>query len=505
MAELKAFTGMQAQNITVRFGSTTILDSVDFSVQPGEVHALLGENGAGKSTLMKVFAGALRPAHGKMLINGTQYAPSNPMEGRQAGVAIIYQELSLVPHLTVEENICLGLEPSRGPFLDRTTMKKRAIDALAKLGHKDISLSARAASLSASEQQLVEIARAIATGCRVLILDEPTSSLTRPDVLTLFALLENLKQQNYAIIYISHFIEEVQEVADRFTILTDGKVTSSGDPKKASADEIIALMVGNKIEEIYHRSEHRIGQPVLELRKLTGEILPKNVSLTLRAGEVLGIAGLLGSGRTELVRSIFGLDVVRSGTIRVLQYSGWSKPVVRWQQGVGYISENRKDEGIALSMNVADNIILPSVSRLEARGFLSPSRKNDTAEKWIEKLSIKCQGPHSKLNILSGGNQQKVSLARLLNHEVDVLLLDEPTRGVDLKTKTQIYSLIDELAKQGKSILMISSYLPELLGVCDRIAIMHRGHLSDARNASELTERELMLETVASRPEEDAP
>lgn len=504
MAEVNTDTmRMTAANVVVRFGGTTALAGVDFACAQGEIHALLGENGAGKSTLMKVLSGAVLPNSGNMTLDGTPFAPQNPGQARLAGVAMIHQELSVAPHLSVAENIALGMEPSKGMFLDRELMHARAAEALGKLGHGNISLDARAGDLFVWEQQLVEIARSIALGCRVLILDEPTSSLTRQDVKILFELLRNLQRQNYAIIYISHFLEEVQEIADRFTILRDGRAVATGDVRTTSAEEIVAQSVGIKLGDVYQRSVHTAGEVVLDVQSLSGATRFKSASLTLRRGEVLGIAGLVGSGRTELLRAIFGLDAIASGTIKVFDRQGWLGPAERWRYRVGFVSENRKDEGVAAAMDIADNVVLPRTENLETNGLLLSANKRRAAQRWIEKLSIKCSGPQAKLQSLSGGNQQKVALARLLHADVDVLILDEPTRGIDVKSKSEIYALIDELACAGKAILIVSSYLPELLGICDRISIMRRGHLSDPQYASTFSEHDLMLATVSSDKEDN--
>jgi ribose transport system ATP-binding protein len=489
---------LEARDIDVTFGATTALAKANFSVKSGEIHALLGENGAGKSTLMKVLAGSLIPDRGEMFLDGAPYQPHTPLDGRLAGVAMIYQELSMAPHLTVAENICLGLEPVRSLLLDRHEMEERSRSALDKLGHGDMDLHRPADELSISEQQLVEIARSIALGCKVLILDEPTSSLTRSHVDKLFALLNRLKSQGYAIIYISHFIEEVREVADRFTVLRDGCVAVSGDPKTVSTDEIVSLMLGSKTAAAYPRSDRNIGNTILTVSNLASASKVESASFTLRRGEVLGIAGLVGSGRTELVRAIFGLEAVLKGEIKIGSYSGQATPHTRWNQSIGYLSENRKDEGVAVSMDIASNLILPSAKSLTNHGLLLPAAVDTAMKTWIEKLNVKCSGPRAKMLSLSGGNQQKVALARLLFRDVDVLILDEPTRGIDVKTKNQIYALIDNLAKEGKAILMISSYLPELLGVCDRIAVMNRGKLGESRPTSNLTEQQLMVETVSA-------
>ncbi len=488
------------EGVRKRFGATVALDGVDLRVNAGEVLALVGENGAGKSTLMKVLSGAHQPDQGSIWLNGEPYRPQHPLEARNAGVSMIYQELSLAPHLTVMENIVLGMEPTLGPFVKWREVRRRAVEAMAQLGRSDILPETPVHQLSIAGQQLVEIGRAIAVGCRVLVLDEPTSSLARNDIHRLFDLVQRLKKQGLGIIYISHFLEEVRTLSERFTVLRDGKSVGSGLTAKSSNEEIIALMVGRPVDDLYPRSQRTQGEAVLDLRAIAGPDKPLNASLTLHRGEVLGIAGLVGAGRTELLRAIFGLDPIRSGEIELQSNSGRARvagpatPAQRWATGMGMVSEDRKLEGLALSLSIADNLTLSSLGV-----WVDPAQHAATSHQWIKKLAIRCQEPNQPVGNLSGGNQQKVALARLLEHDVDVLLLDEPTRGIDVGSKAQIYQLIDDLACAGKAVLMVSSYLPELLGVCDRIAVMSKGRLNPARNVSEITEHEIMIEATASQ------
>jgi len=496
---------LQMRGIGKSFGSTVALDGVDLTVESGEVLALVGENGAGKSTLMKILSGAHPADFGDIILDGMPYCPRNPLEGRKAGVAMIYQELSLAPHLSVEENILLGMEPSTLGFLHRASMRKTAINALEQLGHPDIHPGTIVGNLSVAAQQLVEIARAIAVGCKVLVLDEPTSSLARGDVERLFKLVERLKAQGHAIIYISHFIEEVKRVSDRFVVLRDGRSVGGGAIANTTSEQIVAMMVGRDISELYPRSSRTQGEPILEVKELAGITKPSSASFTLHRGEVLGIAGLVGAGRTEMIKALFGLDSVRNGRIRIGSYSGTTTPVGRWNQGMGLLSEDRKNEGLALSLSIADNMTLSKLDGLGPSGLVIPSRQNVATDKWIKQLDIRCRQAQQPIGDLSGGNQQKVALARLLHHDVDVLLLDEPTRGIDVASKALIYRIIDDLAvgdhangRAPKAILIVSSYLPELLGVCDRIAVMHRGRLGKAHPVSEVNEQTLMLEATGS-------
>jgi len=523
---------LEMAGIHKRFGATVALGGVDLAVWPGQVLALVGENGAGKSTLMKVLSGAHRPDEGHMWLDGRPYHPRNPLEARGAGVAMIYQELSLARHMTVMENVLLGMEPGAGPFMDWRRVKSIAADALAQVGRPDIRPDRLVSTLSIADQQLVEIARAVAVGNRVLVLDEPTSSLTRKDIALLFQLVARLKAQGHSVVYISHFLEEVKEISDAFTVLRDGKSVGSGRTANVSAGQIVAMMVGREVADLYPRTHRARGEEVLAALDLAGPgspPRPESASLTLHRGEVLGIAGLVGAGRTEMLRLIFGLDRVRRGHVRVGLLSGGSvsmssapqpsgalggllsgigraaSPALRWAQGIGMVSEDRKAEGLALSLSIAQNLTLSRLQGMGPAGLVLPSRQEQAADKWIKRLAVRCQGPAQPVGALSGGNQQKVAIARLLHHDVDVLLLDEPTRGIDVGSKAEIYRLIDELAKgdpatgrRPRAVLIVSSYLPELLGVCDRIAVMCRGRLGAARPVAETNEHQIMFEATGT-------
>ncbi len=497
---------LQMRDVSKRFGATVALEDVSIEVAAGQVLALVGENGAGKSTLMKVCSGAVKADSGQMWLDGAPYRPSNPLEARRAGVAMIYQELSLTPHLNVQENIMLGMEPATLGVVRAKQVRRRAIEAIKEFDNPELTPDARVSNLSVGSQQLVEIARALAIGCRVLVLDEPTSSLTQQDVERLFEIIGRLKRQGKAIVYISHFIEEVKRVADRVTVLRDGRVVGSSDVDAITIDEIVALMVGRQVEELYPRSARQAGEVILEIEDLAGLEKPKSASLELHRGEVLGIAGLVGAGRTELLRSMFGLEPVRRGRIRLGVYTGPASPVRRWMQGAGFLSEDRKEEGLAVSMSVADNVTLSKLKGFGPLGLVLPSRQDKATRRWLERLDIRCLGPRQLVSSLSGGNQQKVAVARLLQHDVDVLLLDEPTRGIDVAAKALVYKLINVLAtgsptegREPKAVLMVSSYLPELMGVCDRVAVMCRGRLGPTYRIDEVNEHNLMLEATGQK------
>ncbi|MCG3156654.1 MAG: Arabinose import ATP-binding protein AraG [bacterium] len=479
------------------FGATVALAQVDFEVRAGEVHALVGENGAGKSTLMKILSGALQPEAGSMLLAGRPYQPRSPLQARRQGVGMIYQELSLAPHLTVAENLLLGMEPATFGFIKRREVRERARAALQHFDHPEIKPEARVRELSPGAWQLVEIARALAMGCTVLVFDEPTSSLSQRDIQSLFRIIRDLKRKGLAIIYISHFLEEVEEIADRLTVLRDGRVAGTRDTAEVTPDEIVAMMVGRTVHELYPRSPRQRGELVLEVKHLSGVAKPKDASLTLYRGEVLGLCGLVGAGRTELLRVLFGLEAVRSGEIKIGVYAGPASPLTRWQQGVGLLSEDRKEEGLALNLSLADNVTLSQLAGLGPWGLILPKQQAAAANKWIAAMGIRCREAQQRVSDLSGGNQQKVALSRLLHHDVDILLLDEPTRGIDVAAKAKIYEVIDHLVSashpQPKAVLMVSSYLPELRGICDRVAVMARGKLSAPRPVAEVDEHQLLL------------
>ena len=494
----------EMRGIEKQFAATVALAGVDLAVAPGEVCGLVGENGAGKSTLMAILSGALEPDGGTMVLDARPYAPRDPMTARRAGVAMIYQELSLAPDLSVAENILLGMEPARFGVLDRAAMRRVAADALAELGRPDITPEKRVADLSVAEQQLVEIARAIAVGCRVLVLDEPTSTLGRRDAERLFALIARLKANGHSIVYISHFIEEVREVCDRIVVLRDGRVVGGGTATMAPG-EIVRLMVGRDVTDLFPRTPRQPGEAILDVDGVGSG----STTFTLRRGEILGIAGLVGAGRTELLRTIFSLDPVRSGQVRVASYSAGESPQSLWNQGVGMVSEDRKGEGVALGLDVTDNLTLTKLTGMGPAWLVLPDRQRSAAARWVERLAIKCSAPTQPVAELSGGNQQKVAVARLLHHDVDVLLLDEPTRGIDVGSKAQIYAVIDALVsntqasgRAHRAILLVSSYLPELLGLCDRIAVMRRGRLGEARPVSQWDEHRLMLAATGTETAE---
>jgi ribose transport system ATP-binding protein len=493
---------LRMEHISKRFGATCALDNVDFYLRKGEVHALIGENGAGKSTLVKILSGAVVADHGSIVLEGQSFIPSNPLASRKQGIAMIYQELNLAPHLSVEENIMLGREIHRLGFVQGKTMQKAVEEALAFVHHPEIKSHIPVKKLSVGAKQVVEIARALVGEAKVLIMDEPTSRLTQEDTLRLFQIIQKMKNQGVGIIYISHFLEEVQKVADRFTVLRDGKKIHSGRMEDTSMDDLILMMVGQKFVEMFPRVDHEIGDVVLRLKGMKGQRMAEKVDLTLRRGEILGVAGLIGAGRTETLRTVFGLDSIEEGSLKVGKVeTKRGTPWIRIGQSIGMLSEDRQEEGLALSLSVADNLTLSRFSPYKKWGLLRLKKRRSAVQHWLRQAKIKAQDPDQPVFGLSGGNQQKVALARLLHQEADILLLDEPTRGIDVMSKSQIYEWMGKLVQQGKAIIFVSSYLPELLGVCDKIAVFHRGKLIDFRPVPDWDAQSIMTVATLGRSE----
>jgi ribose transport system ATP-binding protein len=491
---------LKMSGVQKAFGATRALKNVSFEVAAGEVHALIGENGAGKSTLMKILSGAYRADAGTIEIDGRPFAPESPHHARRCGIAMIYQELNLAPHLSVEENILLGGEPATLGWLNRSKRRELARRALAELHSEDLSLNAPVSWLSVGQQQVVEIARALISEPKVVVMDEPTSSLTQVDTENLFRVIERLRARGVSVIYISHFLEECQRLCQRYTVLRDGESVATGEMAEAQLSQIIRAMVGRDLSDIYPRIPHSLGPPVLEVKNLAAIPKPRSVSFNLRAGEILGIAGLVGAGRTETLRGLFGLDELKHGVVMVGgRERTRSTPAARLAERIGLLSENRKEEGLMLNRSLADNLTATRYAPVATAGFVHKRRQTRVAEHWIHKLQVRARDAAQPIVELSGGNQQKIALGRLLHHDARIFLLDEPTRGIDVGSKAQIYRLIGELAAQGKSIVFVSSYLPELLGVCDTVAVMCRGVLGEARPVSEWTEHGIIAAAVGNQ------
>jgi ribose transport system ATP-binding protein len=482
--------------ISKHFGATCALRDVSLEVREREVLALIGENGAGKSTLMKVLSGVYQADEGRMELSGRPYRPDNPQAARRAGVAIVYQELTLASHLSVEDNIMLGQEVGRFGWLSRSQQRPRVRAALELLGHPDLKLDTPVHRLSIGAQQLVEIARALVMQARLIVFDEPTSSLTRHDARRLFDVIGRLKNSGMGVVYISHFLEEVREVSDRFTVLRDGRSVGSGELQSTTEADIITLMVGRTVDDQFPHVPHQPGNPILSIEKLCGNRLPDDVSLELRRGEILGIAGLVGAGRTELLRCLFGLDPVTKGHVRIAGCITRNTPPEMIAAGVGLVSEDRKGEGLAQLQSIADNLTASWLRPYSRCGLINLRRRRAAVETWMGRLRIKARSPEQPLVELSGGNQQKVAIARVLHQQADVLLLDEPTRGIDVGTKAEIYRMMGQAAAAGKAIIFVSSYFSELLAVCDRVAVMARGRVREIRSAAQWSEHAVLQAAV---------
>ncbi len=483
---------LEMTNISKSFGPTVALDEVSFSVRAGQVTALIGENGAGKSTLMRLLSGAILPDQGIMKLAGEIYSPHDPHDARLGGVSMIYQELTIAEDLSIEDNLMLGCESSRFGFLDRTEQRRRILDVLEMLGLAHLSVKTPARLLSSAQQQLVEIARALVVESRVVIFDEPTSSLTAQDTEKLFRVIGTLKQQGMAIVYISHFLEEIREICDRYVVLRDGRSVGSGTLKNTTDDDIVRLMIGREVNDLFPQVPHQSGDVLLETDNLCGANIPTGVSFELRRGEILGLSGLIGSGRTELLRHLYGLDEIRQGKVRIATIPFHPSPKRSVRKGMGFVSEDRKTEGLAQGMSIEDNLTLSALDPYSRWGVLDLKRRRDASVTWMKSLQVKATTAAQPVSDLSGGNQQKVAIARVMHQEAEILLLDEPTRGIDVGTKAEIYRLIGELAAAGKAVLFVSSYLPELMAICDRIGVMSQGQLVDVRKRSDWSEEEIM-------------
>jgi ABC-type sugar transport system ATPase subunit len=493
---------LKLEGITKGFPGVQALRGVEFDVRPGEVHALLGENGAGKSTLIKLISGVHRPDTGTISMDGKPVHFASPMDAQRAGIATIFQELLLFPELTVAENIFIGHAPRR-PWggVDWPTMRAKAGEILASLDIHDLDPGAVVGALTVGNRQRVEIAKALSQNARVLIMDEPTAALTEADVEHLFRIVRLLRQRGVGIVYISHRLVEVFELADRVTVLRDGAYVMTRDVAATSEGELISAMVGRTIDQLFPKSEVPIGEPVLELRDLAlrGSIEP--TSLTLRAGEIVGLAGLVGSGRSELAQIVFGITPATSGEIRLagtfvrIDSAGQAKRL-----GIAYVPEDRGVQGLIKPMRIRENVSLAVLRRIARGWFIDGKAEADLAGDAIRRFGVRAPGPETVVGKLSGGNQQKVVLAKWLATKPRVLIMDEPTRGIDVGAKAEIHRLMSELAGQGLAILMISSELPEIMGMSDRILVMREGRLVGEFSRAEATQ-ELVAGAMMRVPE----
>ncbi|EFB2576036.1 TPA: sugar ABC transporter ATP-binding protein [Escherichia coli] len=489
-------TFLQMKHITKRFPGVLALNDVQFSLRRGEVHALLGENGAGKSTLMKILSGVYQPDEGEIIFEDKPVSFSDPLSAQNVGITIIHQEFNLFPELTVEENIFIGREFCKKNRwrLDEKQQRQATIEILQKL-NLAIKPDTLVADLTVAQQQMVEIAKAISVNARILIMDEPTAALTKTEIESLFRVTRLLKEQGTGIVYISHRLEELALIADRATVMRDGQYISTVDYECVKISDLIAMMVGRDLGNIYPRREalqQRI--PVLEVNGLTRKGVLNDINFTLYRGEILGFAGLMGAGRTELARAIFGADSIDSGTLKLNGKETVIKDISdAIQQGISYLTEDRKKEGLALNLSVERNIMLGNYPEYSDRfGNVDSRRCQQTSEEQVKALRIKTPNLEQAALNLSGGNQQKIIIARWVCKDTDILIFDEPTRGIDVGAKLEIYELMNRLVAKGKSIIMISSELPEVLGMCDRILVMRSGRITGELSAKEATQEKIM-------------
>jgi rhamnose transport system ATP-binding protein len=485
---------LEAVAITKSFSGVRALKGVSFEVQAGEVHALVGENGAGKSTLIKIMAGALAPDSGVLAIEGRPILHHSPATARSLGIAAVYQQPALFPHLTVMENIALSLEGGR--FWRRLDWRARAARArqVLEIAGSDLDPARRVETLSMPEQQIVEIAKAIGANARVLILDEPTASLTSREMERLFSVIANLRDRGVGIVYISHRLEEISAIAGRVTVLRDGNSIATRAMNEISREDLIRLMVGREVSAIFPKREVAIGEVVLETRRLGSRAAGvQDVSLKVHAGEIVGLAGLVGSGRTQFAETLFGLTPADSGEVllrgRAVRIGS---PAEAIQLGIGYVPEDRRRHGVVLEMAVAENTTLANLGAIARHGLIDEALERKVALGFVESLRIKTPSIYAATGTLSGGNQQKVALARWLAIRPSVLILDEPTQGVDVGSKSEIHALMQDLAAQGMAILMISSEMPEILGMSDRIAVMRSGALAGILGRAEATQQRIL-------------
>lgn len=484
---------LELKNIVKQFSGVEVLHEVSFSLEQGEVHALLGENGAGKSTLVKIMTGVYQPDAGEIWLNDGQVHFSDTRESRQVGIAAIYQELSLFPDLDVAENIFVGRHPTtRGGRIDWRKLYAEAGKLLSSLG-VHLELKRKARNLSIAEQQMVEIARAFSINARILIMDEPTSSLTLNEVEDLFRLVRRLRDEGTAIIFISHRLEELFELADRVTVLRDGYYIDTCQIQDVTRDDLIRMMVGRKITNLFPKQQVVPGDIVLQVDHLTRDDAFADISFELRSGEILGMAGLVGAGRTDVARAIFGVFPPTSGTIyldgKEVQISSPRQAI---DLGLAYVPEDRQLFGLIPPMDITSNVSLPQLQDYASRGWIRDKVERQAAFKAAQQMEVRANSIWQKVRELSGGNQQKVVLAKWLSTEPKILILDEPTRGIDVGTKAAVHALMSKLASEGMAILMISSELPEVLGMSDRIIVMREGRLTGQFSRAEATQEKIM-------------
>jgi ABC-type sugar transport system ATPase subunit len=488
---------LQIENITKNFHGVRALDSMNLELHQGEIHAICGENGAGKSTLMKVITGVHQPCSGNIYLKSNKVIMVNPNDAYSKGIAIIYQETSLFPDLTVLENMFIGHEPTKSHFglfesIDHKEMREKATKIFAKLG-MDIELDSLVENLGVATKQMVEIAKALTYEAEVLILDEPTAALTSKEVDALFKIIAKLKTEGVSMLYISHRLEEIFEIADRVTVIRDGQYVATDSVNNLTHKQLVTWMVGREMNDLYPKVEVEIGEDILKLQDVCQYGVLDNINIHLRKGEILGISGLAGSGRTELAHAICGFTKLDSGTILfendIYQVKNYRQAM---QKGIVYVSEDRKDNGLVLDMSIKENMTLPILEELSSNSFIDFESEDNLCSLYMGMLNIKAPTTSFIVEDLSGGNQQKVAVSKALAAKPKVLIMDEPTRGVDVGAKAEIHRIISNLANEGLSIIMISSDLPEIIGMSDRIYVMKNGRITGEIDRVEATQEKIL-------------
>ena len=484
---------IEMKGINKAFGSNQVLHDAGFVLEDGEVHALMGENGAGKSTLMKILTGVYKKDAGTITIDGKEVNFKNPQEAEKAGIVFIYQELNVLYDLTVEENLFMGKEITKFfGICDKKAMRAKAQEVMEKMG-VNIPVDAVMSDLSVGQQQMVEICKALMVDAKVLIMDEPTAALTERETESLFKVMKSLREKDVSIVYISHRMEEIFELCDRITILRDGSYIGTEKISEIDMDGVVRMMIGREIGERFPKRDVKIGDVVLRVEGLTREGIFHDVSFDVRAGEVLGVAGLMGAGRTEIMRAIFGCIPKDQGNIYIEgQKVRIKNPEQAIKAGIGFITEDRKTEGLLLEKSISDNIEIANLKTVSKKGVLSRKKEKDLVKKEIEEFHIKCFGPWHECNNLSGGNQQKVVLAKWIATNPKILILDEPTRGVDIGAKKEIYNVINQMAALGVAVVMVSSELPEVLGMSNRIMVVREGEVRGVLDGKAADQEKIM-------------
>ena len=487
---------VEMTGINKSFSGVHVLKDVHLNVRKGEVHALMGENGAGKSTLIKILSGVYSRDSGTVKVKGEEVAFANPKDAEERGINIIHQELNIIPHLTVTQNMFLGKELTYGKFgfLNKKAMKEATLESLKELGVTNINPEEPAGNLSVGQQQMIEIARALATKSELIIMDEPTAALTDREIEILFQVVNSLRERGVSIIYVSHRMEEIFQICDRITVLRDGEYIGTENIKDTSFDEVVRMMVGRELGERFPTRSSEIGEVIFEVEDLEIKNLFEKVNFEVRAGEILGIAGLMGAGRTEIMETIFGYRKKSKGIVKLNGKELVIKhPLDAIKAGLAFITEDRKDKGLVINASIRENIALTNINSISSKGVISKTRETELVNKLMKKLHVRAAGMNQEVKRLSGGNQQKVVIAKWIGINPKVLLLDEPTRGVDIGAKKEIYSIMNELSENGVAIIMVSSELPEVLGVSDRIMVIHEGKVTGVLNREEADQEKIMV------------